>query len=101
ENSMLTQEINTLREELKLVRGKINDFEIAKQTFDDRNVHSIDAVIQTLNANTGNYGMRNRDKELAATVQANQMEIRRLRQRLATAENSFTSDDQLDENIQD
>ena len=53
ENSLLLQELNSLREELKIVRGKIEDYEIAKKTFDERGGHSIDTLIQTLNADAG------------------------------------------------
>ncbi len=53
ENSLLLQELNNLREEVKIVRGIIQDYEIAKQTFDERGVHSIDALVQTLNADAG------------------------------------------------
>lgn len=53
ENSLLLQELNSLRQELKIVRGKIQDYEVAKTTFDERSVHSIDALIQTLNADAG------------------------------------------------
>lgn len=45
--------MNQLREEVKIIRGRIQDYEIAKQTSDDRDVHSIDALIQTLNADAG------------------------------------------------
>jgi len=55
ENSLLLQELNNLREEVKIVRGRIQDYEVAKETFDERGVHSIDALIQTLNSDTGFY----------------------------------------------
>ena len=45
--------MNDLRRELKTVRGRLQDFEVAQQTFDERGVHSIDALIQTLNADAG------------------------------------------------
>lgn len=45
--------MNQLREELKTIRGRIQDYQVAKQTSEDRDVHSVDALIQTLNADAG------------------------------------------------
>jgi len=45
--------LNNLREEVKVVRGRIQDYEVAKQTLEQGNTHSIDALIQTLNADAG------------------------------------------------
>jgi hypothetical protein len=45
--------LNNLREELKIIRGRIQDYEVAKETFDERGVHSIDALVQTLNSDAG------------------------------------------------
>ncbi|CAF3214390.1 unnamed protein product [Rotaria socialis] len=86
ENSLLLQELNSLRQELKIVRSKIQDYEVARTTFDERGVHSIDALIQTLNADAGNYAVRHRDNELVKEVQKNQQEILRLRKFLARSQ---------------
>lgn len=51
---MLLRELNHLREELKIVRDKLEDYELAKQTSESRGINSIDALIQTLNADAGN-----------------------------------------------
>ena len=53
ENATLLQELNKLREELKIIRDRIQDYEIARETSEVRGIHSIDALIQTLNADAG------------------------------------------------
>lgn len=50
---MLLRELNNLREELKIIRDRNEDYEIARQTAEARGIHSIDALIQTLNADAG------------------------------------------------
>ncbi|CAF2959691.1 unnamed protein product [Rotaria sp. Silwood2] len=100
ENALLLQELNNLRQELKVVRGRIQDYEIAKTTFDERGVHSIDALVQTLNADAGNYVVRHRDSELIKEVQKNQQEILRLRQHLSRVQAGY-SPLSMDTNIND
>lgn len=50
---MLLSELNHLRGELKIIRDRITDYDVAKQTADVRGIHSIDALIQTLHADSG------------------------------------------------
>ncbi|CAF4648755.1 unnamed protein product [Rotaria sp. Silwood1] len=90
ENALLLQELNNLRQELKVVRGRIQDYEVAKKTFGERSVHSIDALVQTLNADAGNYVVRHRDSELIKEVQKNQQEILHLRQHLSRVQAGYS-----------
>jgi hypothetical protein len=53
ENVMLLHELNNLREELKIVRDRVEDFETARQTSTVRGIHNVEALIQTLNADSG------------------------------------------------
>ncbi|CAF1133715.1 unnamed protein product [Rotaria sordida] len=100
ENALLLQELNNLRQELKIIRGRTQDYEIAKKTFDERGVHSIDALVQTLNADAGNYVVRHRNSELIKEVQKNQQEILRLRQHLSRVQAGY-SPSSMDTNIDD
>lgn len=95
----MLRELNYLREELKILRDRIQDYETARETAETKGIHSIDALIQTLNSDAGlfdrfvldfdrrdhlgNYTRRQRDQELHKEVEKNQREITRLRQRLA------------------
>ncbi|CAF1626128.1 unnamed protein product, partial [Adineta ricciae] len=95
ENSLLLQELNNLREELKIVRGRLQDYGIASGTFGERGVHSTEALIQTLNADAGNYAIRQRDNDLMKEIHNNQQEILRLRQRLSRAQAGYHLTDQV------
>ncbi|CAF0950735.1 unnamed protein product [Adineta steineri] len=95
ENSLLLQELNNLREELRIVRGRLQDYDVARQTFGERGVHSTEALIQTLNADAGNYAVRHRDNELMKEIHNNQQEIIRLRQRLTRTQAGYKASDQF------
>ncbi|UJR36357.1 hypothetical protein I4U23_029083 [Adineta vaga] len=95
ENSLLLQELNNLREELKIVRGRLQDYDIARQTFGEKGVHSTEALVQTLNADAGNYAIRQRDNDLMKEIHNNQQEILRLRQRLGRVQAGYHLNDQL------
>mgnify|MGYP006907000466 CR=1 FL=1 len=38
---------------MKIVRGRLQDYDIARQTFGEKGVHSTEALVQTLNADAG------------------------------------------------
>ena len=101
ENSLLIQELNSLREELKIVRDRTQDFEVAKRTSEQRGILNVDSLVQTLTVDAGSaklicsavrslvvgtHSERQREQELAKEVQNNQEKIHQLRQRLARAQ---------------